>query len=508
MIRKKTMALLLATSMAVTAFAGCSNETTDETVETTQAETEAPVQTEEVVETEAPTPTEVVYKDIPVYVEENVYPSFTVDTYESDILQFKKLNYYYHGDSSSVSYEALALTPNYKELYPELDKALTAYDESMREELGKIACEENGYADSNISIRRAQGGVLSFIAEDINDMYSDHIGYNYDIETGKQLTAEDVFVDPDAIAESLGGGIFYFIIDAQGVFAWDERDTTYSFIPFGDTMLKGDFSDVSSENGFVIDLGTIGTYIDVDGDGDFEEINAYINAFSDDGEVAGLRIAYDGNNYIFEDVWGYGVEASLVYNGDIYFLYVTQHQDNDFTAVSLYELDPIAVISVGVFNGGIGPNYVEGDMVSNYIDGYVPFDGWFVADEGAFTDPLHFYLQTRVDMAGTFTVSYLCQATGESGFPESVNNVWCLVSPRMLRAKTDINAVDYNDDTDVVIEAGSEVAIMAVIGDVLIVENNDGQFLCLVIEHNEDDWGQYIDGVYVDELFEGVVYAG
>lgn len=523
MKRRKLLATVLATSIAVSCMAGCSKkeekkekkdrkskETVEETEpEETVVETEPPVETEPVV-TDTPT------VEVPLYVEENQFPEYVTDDYMSDVLQLRALNYFYHGGKGGYTCYALELMPQYKKEYPELDKALTQFDLDMRNDMLEIAIERDSdatypWAKSDISVRRAQSGVLSFIVTYTDDDGSESFtGYNYLIETGELITLDDV-LKLDGFEDELANDDIEFVIDPEGIFYWTKSSTKdnaiVDFYPFGDKTLNNGVGAVSEDSNYVIDFGGLGAFVDYDKDGKYDFIQ--VDPIEADYSYNGVSISCGDKTFEFEDIFSYSVFPYIVRCNGTNALYVTYSSDNDWRFTGVYEMDPVALINVGTFDGSVGTIYLKGDMVSNYLEDYSEFDGWSIYPNGVFTDPMHFYLETRSQLVGTHQISTLCEATGEGNFPNQINNIYSVNLPSLLEAKIDVVGANVDDDSEYVITAGTKVGLVAIVdNNIAIFATDDGTFVKVVLEEKDGNWEAYIGDVTVSEAFNGVMYAG
>lgn len=528
MKRRKMLAAALATTIAVSCMAGCSKkeekkekkhrkpkETVEETeAEETVVETEAPVETEPVV-TETPA------IEVPLYVEENQFPEYVTDDYMSDILQLRALDYFYHSDNGGYTYYALELMPQYKKEYPELDKALTQFDLDMRSNILEISIERDKdkaypWVRSKINVRRAQDGVLSFIVEVTdNDGNNSFTGYNYLIETGELITLDDVLT-LDGFEGELANDDIDFVIEPEGIFYWTKSSTRdnaiVAFYPFEDKTLDNGIGAVPEDNNYVIECGGLGAFVDYDKDGKYDFIS--VDSSSENPDSApyyyeGVSISCGSKTFTFDDVFAYDAFPSVVRCNGVNSLYVTYTSDNDWRFTGVYEMDPVALINVGTFTGSIGSVYLKGDAVANYLEDYSLFDGWNIYAEGVFTDPMHFYVETRSHLVGTRQITALCEATGDGNYPNQINDIYCVVYPSILEAKVDVTGANVEDDSEYVITAGTRVCLMSIVDDNLaIFATEDGAFIKVSVKEKEDEWEAYIGDVSVSNAFDGVMYAG
>ena len=528
MKKRKIAALVLASTFVVGSVAGCKKEDNTETeaVETEVTETTAP--TEEVIETTAPAET-----DAPVETEAPALrPDFEkegpllapyyVDDYESDMLMLRMKRVYSY-DSTSISIIIPELMDNYKEKYPELNESLKALEYDLREEYEALDTDPEDYTvvGKSAKVRRAGGDVLSFIfvVTDIDDNITFETK-NYDINTGKEIDISSVISDVDALDEYLVGkdasfdSGYQWVMDPEGITfisngsngVASEMNVISTFISFDDSLVSSTYGRLDSANGYAMDISVVDGYININGSLQSVDVKSVYG----DYEINSFDITFAGCTYTFEDVYGFYANPTLVYNGDIYSLYVTVGQENDARLTYVYELDPVAVISAGEFIGGIDCAYVSGDQVSDRTtDDYSSSSKWHAYYSGVMTDPMHFYVSTRRNDFGTYMTSRLYEATGESAFPVAQDDVNYLINPIIFNVASSFEVTDLDDeDTTYTLEAGEKIILFALIGNKSAIFQTEDDSFVKVNYTQESNYGAEIDGVDVSNLLDGIMFAG
>ncbi len=459
-------------------------------------------------------------------------------------------------------YEMAYLDSESAELYPELDKTILDWSWGRQEafkannsDMHDLAQEyyDQGAqmfpleSQSNIYVRRSDDQALSILTYTYDYAggahgYYFYRGLNIDAQTGEELTLDRIFTDPEELPGLLNGILAetypdIHLLDVQDL-AEDETDTDarltdwnwtldpngvtfyfnpyelacyadgalQAFVPFdgNDDLFTGEFGE--QEGSWAMGLPNYFEQNFQKSDGSWHKVN--VSFYPDEYDsYQDLNIAIDGNSKTFDNLWYYSGNIYLVRlkNGANY-IYASLRSDNDYNFLCVYDLyrNPY---EIGEISGSFMTDYERSAEVK--------------MNEGscicAFSHPDHFRMSTIIQYMST-VVGERDYEPGESGMPLPLTS-WYEISPRTLTLKRDITlqAVNYpEDDPCAEGKAGGEIALKA--GEKLTFWRSDGEHYmdllrgdgsavrCVLDE--SQGWPYYVDGGELENVFDGIIFAG
>lgn len=458
-------------------------------------------------------------------------------------------------------YAGLELQDEDADLYPELNNSLKA----LNQEIETLVTDEydqydgwskeskaNGedtyfpyYIDRDMLVRRADTSVLSLSIPLSNYSGGAHGWYgdfprSFDTKTGKEIKFVDIVKDIDKMYDYITGRLMekyseewdmfiqfqledqdpyelYKNGTAEQGFYFGNEGITVIFNPYDlaayaagpqeiyipykgneDLFADGRYFDEHLDDYAVgIQLGS--NYCsDIFGDGKEDTFSFYMNINSDDYEhVDGLYFNVNGQSYNIEaDFYSFDQHAYLVKNAEgKVFLYLLSAEFNDYSLIYVYEITPTSVNAVDEVGASMWAPAPEGD------------DWWSWG--GIMTDPQHFYIQYRTDILGTTNVHTLAYV-GSNGMPAEYNAVYEFGNRFELTLMKELK-------TDTVSESGEKTGTRTLsVGDVVKAYRTDNETYVDVLMNDGTiirfnvtaTYPFEIDGIRMDELMDGIMYAG
>ena len=223
---------------------------------------------------------------------------------------------------------------------------------------------------------------------------------------------------------------------------------------------------------------------DIDSDGALEEIHYEVDT-DGNGDISCITVYVDGYGEAV-NITAYDAEFYLMYTGraDQNYVYVECLLDNDYRDIIIYSLDSDCGRFAGEFFGGF-------DLEP--------------------TDPYFFFLSTRVQLLSTST-GWKPFRVGRFGLPEALGTAYFVDDGNTLTAKRDLEAWEVDTDTGELIDYGTIPAGTKLTQ--YYTNNKDfydlqADDVCYRIWVNTDGgWPQTVDGTPIDELFDGLFFAG
>ena len=177
------------------------------------------------------------------------------------------------------------------------------------------------------------------------------------------------------------------------------------------------------------------------------------------------------------------------------YIYVCALTFNDYTDVMVFDISNDDIRLSGVFTCHLVYDTTDEDHAGEFIP----------------TDPENMYFGQTGDLFGTYTC-YGRYVVGSDGMPEPVDSVY-KISWRSEEA-TSLKSVkvtmlddEYNEQGEETIDAGEHfLPIRTDNSSFVDCRLDDGRLVRL--KFTKTDYPSQIDGVNVDDLFEGLVYAG
>ena len=468
---------------------------------------------------------------------------------------------------ASCAYEVPELIEEAAIAYPHLNKMLTTDSDAIAEQYGKYFDEikeaarsaiDNmdgdvedfpaGEIEGTLEVIRCDASVLSLC--DTSYVYypgaahgmTGYTGYNYETATGNPITLEDVFADlpsmETAIADNLvavstgekveaedgmldfafenGYESLNWVIDRDGVrFIFSPSDiapyalgTIEAKVSFSEnpSLFTGTYG--AAEGSYVKKLEPYMPYaVDLDGDGSVENVSVNSIAGDDDYYNAGLEVHVGDETLTQEDAF-YGLTAYLLHTEDgRNYVYTFTSGDNDYQTLTVFAIQDKVPSVVGKMEGsGTASQYIE--MLGD--DGEADPEESFI-QRIPLIDPAHFALSTRLTIMSTYSgVRYY--GVGDDGMPVPQTDQYDVRNGIVLTSLVDLKAEEVDVLTNQV--TGKEVDIPA--GTKFTFYQTNGTDTVDLMTEDETllrfnvsgEWPQTVNGVNLEEAFDGILFAG
>ncbi len=384
-------------------------------------------------------------------------------------------------------------------------------------------------------VRRADTKVLSILHNGYTYTGGAHgfpyfWGESYDVATGELLTLSDVVTKKDGLSDLIwaelseahpdeiwdGEANLDDWIEAEDVISWtlDYNGITFYFNPYDlaayaygcqqVTLTFSEYPDLVKEEYQMVPVSygvqlpkDCNFYDDVTNDGKADSISW--NTFGlYDGAAETLTVTLNGTDYDFE-IYAFDTVVTFLKTSEgEYYLYAQNTMENDYTETHCYRLGE-DVEHTGVMDGGMRYHYHNAE------------DMYFVSD--VLTNPDSFWMSVRTQMASTVTGyrEYRVETHGVAvsddpfyQFPDEARFVFTVLH--------DFSAELYDKKTHsakgtVTVAEGEQVTYYATDNDRYIWLLLEDGTLCRK-EVVFDDHLPTVDGYRMEEMFEGVMYAG
>ncbi len=464
------------------------------------------------------------------------------------------------GDKSvycSATWQKVVLTGDGAQQYPDLAVALASVNDITEKMAhkglsvtweGARADQTSYYASDRIYLTRSDQDVLSFMRLDARYPggpypQGDMTGYSFDPASGKALTPADVFTDTDAAYELAKSKISDYqspdqypdlykqlkawfdgksITDNAGVDAAEDpasgismavgyedvtiyigknissaRDVITVTLSFAEQPDMFATSLQNHETGYVQQVlcdeyftGVV--HADIDGDGIRDEIMSFHNVDEYDTITQGSLISSnDSFNY---ELYGFSIDSHLVCTEEgISYLYNSIHMDNDYIETHVIRLTG-GFQDIGTFDGGLDAAYED--------DGVTPW---------AMQNPNRFRISTRSQVLSTLGCERMCKV-GEDGMPTYRERYWTISSHHVLTLKQDFTFPTVDEEghrTGVAaLAAGTQLAFERTDRKTTVdFKTTDGTLVRATLD-GEQSWPQTISGTNIEDLFDGMIFAG
>ena len=225
--------------------------------------------------------------------------------------------------------------------------------------------------------------------------------------------------------------------------------------------------------------------VDIDADGTQEQIFYALSRPAEyGGDITGITVYVDGEPFAFDDILVYEADVWLIrsaMSGTVW-IYVDGLSDNDYHCTTVYCVRP-----------GLG--WTAGEF----------FGGFVTAPES----PELLQLWRRFSLLSTLEASRVYRV-GLSGFPEPISSFYAIDSDQAPTAKRAVEgwAVDEKGELDgrsVTIPAGTRVRFIRTDGAYATdLQLPDGRACRVFVS----DWPREINGVPVEDCFDGIGFAG
>lgn len=483
------------------------------------------------------------------------------------IIQNKSHSDYANDDSYNLiykgSYELIHLSDEAASAYPELSNSLEKYNEdtetafmSSYEQYKDLATEQyesetggdyfSSFSDErNISVSRADDQFLCFTSGGSDYMGGAHgsywaDGYNYDVKTGQKLKLKDVITDMDALQELVIQKLKDNYEDAYFLDSIDEnvpkyltgeedQECSWYLTPQGlgiyfGVYLLGSYADGSqqvqifySENpelffeGFHIQEGDYIEkfnayayfYTDIDGDNVADCISV-TPEYDDYYNMTSMDIALNGNHSSIE-AYGYDISPSIVHKDGKSFLYIDVPEENDYRTTYACSLDADGAKLLETYGGSITGNVPETDYDAD----------WITSWREEFLSPNDLYFEDRMQMLSTY-MGISKASIGSDGklvidgyyYAQMYDDSRTLTTKESIKGCSEIDPETMDATAkDVAIPEGTVLSIYGTDGE-NFVDLKDGSGKIYRVNVEIGDWPQKVNGRDIEELFDGLMFAG
>ena len=443
-----------------------------------------------------------------------------------------------------------------EQTYPELVKNLNANMEAREAKIyedyeGKIETARTDYPDTlayldhfqeyesseSAMVRRADTSVLSILYKGFQfeggvHGYTYYWGENYDTKTGSLLTLTDVVEDigefSGLIKEQLYSHweeeSFYADLDFEQYFKenldtipWtlDYNGITVFFNPYeiapyangvyvatiafdaNPELFNGDYVMAPESYGMQLDLNTL-FYYDVDADGELDEILVYGTQDEYGYMIHNVHVDQESYSELDEDeIYAYNIcEPHLIHMADgKNYLMIENLTDNDYRTTTLYELTSGTPVKLGHVLSGM---HVTAD---HEADRYY---------KEVLSDPYDFRMDTRTWCLGTYD-GYQTYYIDMDGQPVSYEDYYTFDNMPEFTVKKDFDLKIVDEYGEIgetfTVKAGEQVTYY---------HTDSSQFADFILSDGrigraELEWYEgscSINGIAVENLFDGIVFAG
>ena len=298
------------------------------------------------------------------------------------------------------------------------------------------------------------------------------------------------------------GVIFRFDPEAIGAYAEGPMEAEITFLKYPDLFTDAYGPHTGS---YTLPVGTIYPVMaDLNGDGVTEQIslNARPNESENMNSYTALRVAV-GDKECLRETYFFNARGVLLHTGaGKNYLYVQTITDNDYRIFSVFDLNGEKPVFVGELNGtGLTARYRRESENS---------DIWYL-DEQLISSPDSFTLDTHMDLMSTYSATRRYKV-GEDGMPVPLTEDYEIDSDLVLTALTDLPADTVDPASGAVTKKsaimpkGTKCRLYRTNGkDTVDVITEDGT----VYRFNVTEvWPQKVNGLRIDEAFDGTMYAG
>ena len=473
-------------------------------------------------------------------------------TYENTPLQIGSMSQYLSEwdddlemEISRCVYPQVFVGESDREAYANLDAALTAWNEEMESsteaynlEAVQLAREAAASSDSfagytsteNLYIERADQHVLSMLSS--KDVYSGgphpstaYQTWNIDPATGETLKLSDVCTDVDSLMALLQekvtekypetaeftevwdtlepeelhwsagyyGISFYFGHYELGAYAIGTQNI---LIPYSgnEALFNADYLDVPEEFAFEM-FSTEQEVCDADGDGSYEAVS--LTPSNDGyGSYDGMTVTFGGSSLDLDDYFYSYRSAIVCANGGQTYLYLMERGESDYSTIAVIALSESGVPEeVSTFEGSM--HYEENG------------DRWF---SEVLTDPADFDIDIKTAMLSTVSGCRSCYV-GEKGLPVSREaGDWYRINSGItltLLKDLEMTIVDEagSEQGTETFPAGTEFTMSRTDNSEWVdLSVSDGRLARVYID--SQTWPRTIDGTDIEEVFDGMIFAG
>ena len=410
-----------------------------------------------------------------------------------------------------------------------------------------------GNMEGKIIPARCDQSVLSFY--EVTSLYYPgaahgtvgYSGYNYNPENGAQITLAEVFTDPAALkpvvakylrAQADGSPIedaedalqYYFDEGNMDALTWviDQDGVTFLFAPSDiapyamgtleariyfdrePSLFTGNYG--PSKEGYVKPLSPYTEMaVDLDGDGSDEKLSV-TGTYEEGNEIyaySGIQVCV-GDQVCTAEEYCFSMQPSFVHTEDgRNYVYVVTATDNDYPELTVFAIKDNVPSLLGKMDGtgfasAFHPEYVDGEysLEQSFSERY------------PLIDPSKFALGTRMQLMSTYSGHRFYKA-GEDGMPAPLTDSYEIDADITLTTLVPVKAevVDLSKEEatgeEKEIPAGTKLNFWRKNGtDTVDMRTDDmevGEAFRFKVETSD---GQIVNGIKLDEAFDGTMFGG
>lgn len=468
----------------------------------------------------------------------------TVTLTEEAVIDYPHLN-------KAIEAENDVIAEKYEKTFAEIKEAAENAIAEQREDTEEFPV---GNMEGKIVPVRCDESVLSFY--EVSSVYYPgaahgsvgYSGYNYKPENGEQITLAEVFTDPAALkpavakylrAQADGSPIedaedalqYYFDKGNMDALTWviDQDGVTFLFAPsdiapyamgtleskiFFDrepSLFTGNYG--SSKEGYVKPMSPYTEMtVDLDGDGSDEKLSV-TGTYEEGNEIyeySGIQVSV-GDQVCTAEQYCFSMQPSFVHTEDgRNYVYVVTATDNDYPELTVFAIKDNVPSLVGKMDGtgfasAFHPEYVDGEysLEQSFSERY------------PLIDPSKFALGTRMQLMSTYSGRRFYKA-GEDGMPAPLTDLYEIDADITLTTLVPVKAevVDFSKEEatgeEKEIPAGTKLNFWRTNGtDTVDFRTDDmetGEAFRIKVETGDD--GQTVNGIKLQEAFDGTVFGG
>ena len=473
---------------------------------------------------------------------------------------------------ASGSYDTVRLTEEAAMNYVYLNKAIETENDLIAEKYEKSFAEvkeaaENALAEQREDTEefpvgnmegkiipvRCDQTVLSFY--EVTSVYYPgaahgsigYSGYNYNPENGAQITLAEVFTDPAALkpvvakylrAQADGSPIedaedalqYYFDEGNMDALTWviDQDGVTFLFAPSDiapyamgtleakvyfdrePSLFTGNYG--PSKEGYVKPLSPYTEMtVDLDGDGSDEKLSV-TGTYEEGNEIyeySGIQVSV-GDQVCTAEQYCFSMQPSFVHTEDgRNYVYVVTATDNDYPELTVFAIKDNVPSLLGKMDGtgfasAFHPEYVDGEysLEQSFSERY------------PLIDPSKFALGTRMQLMSTYSGRRFYKV-GEDGMPAPLTDLYEIDADITLTTLVPVKAevVDLSKEESTgeekEIPVGTKLNFWRTNGtDTVDFRTDDmetGEAFRVKVDTSD---GQTVNGIKLDEAFDGTVFGG
>ena len=221
-------------------------------------------------------------------------------------------------------------------------------------------------------------------------------------------------------------------------------------------------------------------------------VNGNLNEYQ---SYDGITIILDGEETVFdEDIYAFSITPTYLKADGEEYLYLEYSEENDYEAFDLYRLGEKPE-RIGMQDLGKGYLYVEEKSLTG---------------DAAMSDPERMLLSARIWLLGTTSGQRLYRV-GADGKPEPVEPYFHINDGRALTTKQELTLEEVDEQGNVTgtvtVPAGTSMTRIRTDAESTVdLMTQDGRVLRVTLSGSQ--FPQTIDGKEVEDLFDGIMFAG